>query len=288
MKLIRFGKKGEEKSGVVIDEVRYDVSESGIIYDENFFADDEKKTQLLEYVTENKAQLKIVSNDERLGPPMVRPGKIVCVGLNFEDHVKETGLEQQPEPIMFLKANQSFCGPEDGIMQPFGSIKMDWETELAVIIGKKASNVTEEEAMDHVYGYALMNDISERHFQTDRGGTWDKGKGCDTFAPVGPWIVTKDEVEDVDNVGLWLKLNGEMMQDGNTRDFINRIPKLISYLSQFLSLMPGDILSTGSPAGSGMGKEPQIWLKPGDVIEYGGDFLGKTTQTILPYSKDLD
>ena len=228
MKLIRFGKIGEEKSGVVIDEIRYDVSASGIVYDEDFFGSEEKTAALKKYIKENRNSLTVVSNEERLGPPMVRPGKIVCVGLNFEDHVKETGLEQQPEPIMFLKANQSFCGPQDGIMQPNGSTKMDWETELAVIIGKKANNVSEEEAMDYVYGYALMNDVSERAFQTDRGGTWDKGKGCDTFAPLGPWIVTKDEVEDVDNLGLWLKLNGEMMQDGNTRDFIYRIPKLIA------------------------------------------------------------
>ncbi len=286
MRLIRFGEKDKEKSGVVIDDVRYDVSDSGIVYNEEFFGSDEKKAALEKFVAENKSTLEVVSNDVRLGPPMVRPGKIVCVGLNFEDHVKETGLEQQPEPITFLKANQSFCGPEDGIMQPFGSIKMDWETELAVIIGKKANNVSEEEAMDYVYGYALLNDVSERHFQTDRGGTWDKGKGCDTFAPLGPWIVTKDEVKDTNNIGLWLKLNGEMMQDGNTSDFIYQIPKLIAYLSQFFSFMPGDILSTGSPAGSGMGKEPQIWLKPGDVIEYGGDFLGSTTQTILPFSRD--
>ncbi|WP_395093434.1 fumarylacetoacetate hydrolase family protein [Vaginella massiliensis] len=287
MKLIRFGEKGKEKSGIVIDDVRYDVSASGIEYNEQFFASEALQEELMDYIETNRQDLPIVANEVRLGPPLEKPGKIVCVGLNFEDHVKETGLEQQPEPIMFLKANQSFCGPQDGIMQPFGSLKMDWETELAVIFSKRASNVTEEEAMDYVYGYVLMNDISERHFQTDRGGTWDKGKGCDTFAPVGPWIVTKDEIADINNVGLWLKLNGEMMQDGNTRDFIYRIPKLISYLSQFLSFMPGDILSTGSPAGSGMGKDPQIWLKPGDVIEYGGDYLGSTTQQILAYDKAL-
>ncbi|WP_068595687.1 fumarylacetoacetate hydrolase family protein [Vaginella massiliensis] len=287
MKLIRFGEKGKEKLGIVIDDVRYDVSASGIEYNEQFFASEALQEELMDYIETNRQDLPIVANEVRLGPPLEKPGKIVCVGLNFEDHVKETGLEQQPEPIMFLKANQSFCGPQDGIMQPFGSLKMDWETELAVIFSKRASNVTEEEAMDYVYGYVLMNDISERHFQTDRGGTWDKGKGCDTFAPVGPWIVTKDEIADINNVGLWLKLNGEMMQDGNTRDFIYRIPKLISYLSQFLSFMPGDILSTGSPAGSGMGKDPQIWLKPGDVIEYGGDYLGSTTQQILAYDKAL-
>ena len=216
----------------------------------------------------------------------VQSGKIVCVGLNFDDHVKETGLEQQAEPIMFIKANQSFNGPEDGIMQPNGSTKMDWETELCIVIGKKANNVTEEEAMNHVYGYALINDISERAFQTERGGTWDKGKGCDTFAPIGPYIATQDEIEDVNNLRVWLKLNGELMQDGNTSDFIYRIPKLISYLSQFMSFLPGDIISTGSPAGSGMGKTPQRWLQPGDVIEYGIEGLGSTTQTILPFEKN--
>lgn len=286
MKIFRFGPKGQEKSGVIINDKKYDVSASGIIYDEDFFGNTEKQTQLENYITENANQLTEVADDVRIGTPLTRPGKIVCVGLNFEDHVKETGLEQQPEPIMFIKANQSFNGPQDGIMHPNGSTKMDWETELCLIIGKKANNVSEEEAMDYVYGYALINDISERAFQTERGGTWDKGKGCDTFAPVGPFIATKEEIEDVDNLRVWLKLNGELMQDGNTKDFIYRIPKLISYLSQFMSFLPGDIISTGSPAGSGMGKEPQIWLKPGDVIEYGIDGLGSTTQEILPFSKD--
>lgn len=184
MKLFRFGPKGQEKSGIIIDDVKYDVSASGIVYDENFFGNQELIDALTNYVEENKTRLSIVSDEERIGAPLVKPGKIVCVGLNFDDHVKETGLEQQAEPIMFMKANQSFNAPQDGIMQPNGSTKMDWETELAIVIGKKANNVTEEEALDHVFGYVLVNDISERAFQTERGGTWDKGKGCDTFAPV--------------------------------------------------------------------------------------------------------
>lgn len=286
MKIFRFGPKGHEKSGIIIDDKKFDVSASGIIYDEDFFGNTEKQTTLQKYIEQNINSLPLVDDKERVGTPLTRPGKIVCVGLNFDDHVKETGLEQQAEPIMFIKANQSFNGPEDGIMQPNGSTKMDWETELCLIIGKKANNVSEEEAMDYVYGYALINDISERAFQTERGGTWDKGKGCDTFAPVGPFIATKDEIEDVNNLRVWLKLNGELMQDGNTSDFIYRIPKLISYLSQFMSFMPGDIISTGSPAGSGMGKTPQVWLKPGDVIEYGIDGLGTTTQTILAFNKN--
>ncbi|WP_313580200.1 fumarylacetoacetate hydrolase family protein [Chishuiella sp.] len=286
MKIFRFGPKGQEKSGIIIDDKKFDVSGSGIIYDEDFFGNIEKQETLEKYIEQNANNLPIVDDSVRIGAPLTRPGKIVCVGLNFDDHVKETGLEQQPEPIMFIKANQSFSGPEDGIMQPNGATKLDWETELCFIIGKKANNVTEEEAMDHVYGFALMNDVTERAFQTERGGTWDKGKGCDTFAPVGPFIATKEEIKNVDNLRIWLKLNGELMQDGTTQDFIYRIPKLISYLSQFMSFLPGDIISTGSPAGSGMGKTPQIWLKPGDVIEYGIEGLGSTTQKILPFERN--
>ncbi|WP_313376027.1 fumarylacetoacetate hydrolase family protein [Chishuiella sp.] len=286
MKIFRFGPKGQEKSGIIIDDKKFDVSGSGIIYDEDFFGNIEKQETLEKYIEQNANNLPIVEDSVRIGAPLTRPGKIVCVGLNFDDHVKETGLQQQPEPIMFIKANQSFSGPEDGIMQPNGATKLDWETELCFIIGKKANNVTEEEAMDHVYGFALMNDVTERAFQTERGGTWDKGKGCDTFAPVGPFIATKEEIKDVDNLRIWLKLNGELMQDGTTQDFIYRIPKLISYLSQFMSFLPGDIISTGSPAGSGMGKTPQIWLQPGDVIEYGIEGLGSTTQKILPFEKN--
>ena len=286
MKIFRFGPKGQEKSGIIIDDKKFDVSASGIVYDEDFFGNTKKQETLQQYIDQNINSLPLVEDNVRTGTPLTRPGKIVCVGLNFDDHVKETGLEQQAEPIMFIKANQSFNGPEDGIMQPNGSTKMDWETELCIVIGKKANNVTEEEAMNHVYGYALINDISERAFQTERGGTWDKGKGCDTFAPIGPYIATQDEIEDVNNLRVWLKLNGELMQDGNTSDFIYRIPKLISYLSQFMSFLPGDIISTGSPAGSGMGKTPQRWLQPGDVIEYGIEGLGSTTQTILPFEKN--
>ena len=286
MKIFRFGPKGQEKSGIIIDDKKFDVSASGIVYDEDFFGNDEQHIALQKYVEQNINSLPLVDDNVRVGAPLTRPGKIVCVGLNFDDHVKETGLEQQAEPIMFIKANQSFNGPQDGIMQPNGSTKMDWETELCIVIGKKANNVTEEEAMDHVFGYALINDISERTFQTERGGTWDKGKGCDTFAPIGPYIATKEEIADVNDLRIWLKLNGELMQDGNTSDFIYQIPKLISYLSQFMSFLPGDIISTGSPAGSGMGKTPQVWLKPGDVIEYGIEGLGSTTQTILPFAKN--
>ena len=286
MKIFRFGPKGQEKSGIIIDDKKFDVSASGIVYDEDFFGNYEQHIALQKYVDQNINSLPLVDDSVRVGAPLTRPGKIVCVGLNFDDHVKETGLEQQAEPIMFIKANQSFNGPQDGIMQPNGSTKMDWETELCIVIGKKANNVTEEEAMNHVYGYALINDISERAFQTERGGTWDKGKGCDTFAPIGPYIATKEEIADVNNLRIWLKLNGELMQDGSTSDFIYQIPKLISYLSQFMSFLPGDIISTGSPAGSGMGKTPQVWLKPGDVIEYGIEGLGSTTQTILPFAKN--
>lgn len=285
MRLLRFGAVGKEKPGVLIDETRYDVSGLGEDYTNDFFANNGLK-RLRNFVKDHQSELPIISPETRLGVPLANPSKILCVGLNFEDHVKETGLEQAHEPILFLKAISALTGPADGITIPKGSTQTDWETELAIVIGKKATYIREEDAEEYIAGYVLHNDVSERTFQTKRGGTWDKGKGCDTFAPVGPYLVTKEEIKDVNNMRIWLKRNGELMQNGNTKDFIYKIPKLLAYMSQFFSLNPGDIISTGSPAGAGMGKHPQVFLKPGDIIEYGIEGLGQTTQVLHAYAPE--
>lgn len=284
MKIFRYGARGSEKEGVILNEKKYDVSEGNFQYNRDFFANTANLEKLQAYVAQNSENLREIDANERIGTPLEAPSKILCVGLNFDDHVKETNLQQAAEPIVFMKSVSAFNGPFDGITLPKNSVKSDWETELAIVIGKKASYVSEEEALDYVFGYVLHNDLTEREFQIERGGTWDKGKGCDTFAPIGPFIATKDEIQDVDNMRIWLKLNGELMQDGNTSDFIYRVPKLISYLSQFMSLIPGDIISTGSPAGSGMGKSPQRFLRDGDVIEYGIEGLGSGKQLVSAYT----
>ncbi|QES89269.1 fumarylacetoacetate hydrolase family protein [Rhizosphaericola mali] len=282
MKLFRFGNIGEEKAGVLIDGKKYDVSTFGEEFDKKFLSNGGKE-RLEKFIAENKSTLKEIDDNVRIGVPCADPAKIVCVGLNYADHVKETGLKQENEPILFLKAISSLTGPFDGVTIPKDSHKTDWETELAVVIGKKANYVTEEDAEDYIWGYVLHNDISERGFQTERGGTWDKGKGCDTFAPIGPYLVSKDEIPDSNNLKVWLKLNGTLVQDGTTQDFIYKIPKLIAYISQFMSLNPGDIISTGSPAGVGMGMNPQRFLRDGDVIEYGIDGLGEARQEFKAY-----
>jgi 2-keto-4-pentenoate hydratase/2-oxohepta-3-ene-1,7-dioic acid hydratase in catechol pathway len=220
-----------------------------------------------------------------LAAPFQRPSKIVCIGLNYADHAKETGATPPTEPVIFLKATSSMVGPNDPIVIPKDSAKTDWEVELAVVIGKKASYVEEAEAMDYVAGYCLHNDVSEREYQLERGGTWDKGKGCDSFAPIGPFLATKDEISDVDNLRLWLKLNGKTMQDGTTANLIFKIPFLISYVSRFMTLLPGDVISTGTPAGVGLGMNPTIYLKAGDVVELGIEGLGEARQEVVAYAK---
>lgn len=285
MQLFRYGQKGLEKPGIVINDKKYDLSGFGEDFDNSFLSEGGLE-KLKNYVAANKEKLQEIKEDERLGVPLVNPQKIVCVGLNYVDHVKETGLKQENEPILFLKAISALTGPNDGIIIPKDSLKTDWETELAIVIGKKAAYVREEDAEDYIWGYVLHNDVSERAFQTERGGTWDKGKGCDTFAPIGPFIVPKEDIADPNNLNVWLKLNGELVQNGNTRDFINKIPKLIAYISQFMSLNPGDIISTGSPAGVGMGMNPQRFLRPGDIIEYGIDGLGIGKQILSAYSNE--
>jgi len=284
MKLIRFGQPGQEKPGVILNDQQYDVSAFGEDYTEAFFANN-GLGRLAEFVAANEGKLPSVAADERLGSPIARPSKIVCVGLNYADHAKETGATPPAEPVLFFKSTTALVGPNDAIVIPKNSTKTDWEVELAVVVGKKASYVEEAEAHEYIAGYALHNDVSEREFQLERSGTWDKGKGCDTFAPVGPFLATPDEIGDVDNLRLWLSVNGKMMQDGTTANLIFKIPFLISYISQFMTLLPGDIISTGTPAGVGLGFNPPVYLKPGDVVELGIDGLGTSRQELKAYVK---
>jgi len=280
MKLIRFGGPGKEKTGVVIHHKNLDASAFGEDYNERFF-ETGGLARLKKFVDENK--LPEVAEGTRLGCPLARPSKLVCIGLNYADHAKETNATPPSEPVIFMKSTTAIVGPDDDIVIPKNSKKTDWEVELAVVIGKKASYVTEADAMDYVAGYLLHNDVSEREFQIERGGQWVKGKSCDTFAPIGPFFATKDEIPDPHNLRLWLKVNGQTMQDGNTANFIFKIPKLVSYTSQFMTLLPGDILSTGTPAGVGLGMKPNVYLKPGDVIDLGIDGLGQARQSLRAY-----
>ena len=282
MKLIRFGKEGKEKPGIHLEGKNYDLSAFIEDYDESFF--EQNGLQKLEGIV-NEEKLPLIEDGQRIGSPIVRPSKILCIGLNYAKHAKETGAAIPTEPILFMKSTSSLTGPFDNIIIPKNSEKTDWEVELGVVIGKKASYVSEAEAMDYVAGYVLHNDVSERAFQLERGGTWDKGKGCDSFAPLGPWLVTKDEIPNPHKLRLWLSLNGKMMQDSNTDDLIFNIPQLISYSSQFMTLLPGDVISTGTPAGVGLGFSPNIYLKPGDVVELGIDGLGSSKQTAIAYQK---
>ncbi|PRY11637.1 2-keto-4-pentenoate hydratase/2-oxohepta-3-ene-1,7-dioic acid hydratase in catechol pathway [Pontibacter ummariensis] len=284
MKLIRYGEPNKEKTGVIMNDVLYDTSAFGEDYNEQFFETD-GLARLQQFLAEREGKLEKVPENTRLGSPVARPSKIVCIGLNYADHAKETGAALPPEPVIFMKSTSSLVGPNDEIMLPKGSVKTDWEVELAFVMGKRASYVEEAEAMDYVAGYCLHNDVSEREFQLERNGTWDKGKGCDTFAPLGPFLATTDEVEDVDNLRLWLKVNGETMQDGTTANFIFKIPYLVSYVSQFMTLLPGDVISTGTPAGVGLGMKPPLYLKTGDVVELGIDGLGTSRQQVKAYAK---
>ncbi|HLT92989.1 MAG TPA: fumarylacetoacetate hydrolase family protein [Membranihabitans sp.] len=280
MKLIRFGNPGEEKPGILLGDKRFDVSHLVRDFNMDFFGGNgvENLRREIEGTT-----LPEVDDKERWGIPLSRPGKIVCIGLNFADHAAESGMEKPREPVIFFKATSSMVGPYDDVIIPKGSEKTDWEVELAVVIGKKASYVEESDALEHVAGYVLHNDVSERAFQIERGGQWVKGKSCDTFAPVGPWITTPDEIEDVNNLRMWLTLNGKKVQDGNSSNLIFKIPFLIHYLSQFMTLEPGDIISTGTPAGVGLGMNPPTYLKPGDVMELGIDGLGTSRQQVKAY-----
>ena len=287
MKLIRFGRPGLEKPGVILpDGRRVDVSGFGCDFDELFFGSNGLE-RLADWLKLEGASAPEVGADVRLGPPVARPGKIVCIGLNFRDHAAESMMRLPEEPVIFFKATSALAGPDDEVIIPRGSDKTDWEVELAVVIGKKASYVEEADAMEHVAGYVLHNDYSERAFQLERGGQWVKGKSCDTFAPLGPYIATRDEIPDVHNLRMWLKVNGQTMQDGTSADMVFRIPTLVSHLSQFMTLRPGDIISTGPPAGVGLGQKPPLYLKDGDVVELGIEGLGSSRQRLRAYgSKD--
>ena len=285
MKLIRFGDPGQEKPGLQLDdETKIDVSGFGEDFDENFFGTDGVK-RLGEWLRSNQASCPLVGDDVRLGAPLVRPSKIVCVGLNYAQHAAESGMEVPKEPVLFFKATSAIVGPNDDLIIPKGSEKTDWEVELAVVIGKKASYVDKENALDHVAGYVLHNDYSERAFQLERSGQWVKGKSCDTFAPIGPFIATPDEIDDPNNLNLWLKLNGETMQNSSTSDFIFNIQEVVSHISQFMTLLPGDIISTGTPFGVGLGLNPPTYLKPGDVVELGIEGLGTSKQTCKAFNQ---
>jgi 2,4-didehydro-3-deoxy-L-rhamnonate hydrolase len=284
MKLIRFGKSGQEKPGVVLpDGKRIDTSAFGEDYNEQFFTND-GIARLAAWLKINQSTCPAVDPSERLGAPLARPSKIVCIGLNYVDHAKETGAAIPSEPIVFFKSTTAIVGPNDQLVIPKNSVKTDWEVELAVVIGKKATYVEEKDANDHIAGYLLHNDYSERAFQLERNGQWVKGKSCDTFAPLGPWLATADEIADIHNVRLWLTVNGKTLQDGNTSNLIFKIPFLVSYLSQFMTLLPGDIISTGTPAGVGLGQKPEpFYVKPGDIIELGIDGLGSSKQVAAAY-----
>lgn len=284
MKLIRWINGNKTSTGIIIDDEYFDTSSFGEDYNEQFFEND-GLDRLQKFLESGKAQLPKLSKDIRLASPVARPSKIVCIGLNYADHAKETNAQIPKEPIIFFKSTTALIGPNDDVIIPKNSNKTDWEVELAVVIGKRTSYVEESDALSYVAGYCLHNDLSEREFQLERGGQWVKGKSCDTFAPVGPFLATKDEIGDVNNLKLWLKLNGQTMQDGTTANLIFKIPFLISYLSQFMTLLPGDIISTGTPAGVGLGMNPQVFLKPGDVMELGIDGLGTSKQNVKAYEQ---
>jgi len=283
MKLIRFGSINEEKPGLLLaDGSKLDVSAFVHDYDEAFFGTN-GIAKLSEWLENNQENCPKVDDDIRLGPPLSRPSKIVCVGLNYAKHAAESGMDIPEEPVLFFKASSAIVGPNDPIIIPKNSEKTDWEVELAVVIGKKASYVSEADALNHVAGYVLHNDVSERAFQLERSGQWVKGKSCDTFAPIGPFIATPDEIGDPNNLNLWLKLNGEEMQNSSTSDFIFNIQHVVSYISQFMTLLPGDIISTGTPFGVGLGLTPPRYLKGGDVVELGIEGLGVSKQTCIAY-----
>ncbi len=276
MKLVRYGAAGAEKPGLV--------DRNGAIRDLSAHVSDIAGAAIDPQALETLAavdpeSLPLVDGDPRLGPCVAGTGKFICIGLNYSDHAAETGATVPSEPIIFMKATSAISGPNDDLIIPRGSEKTDWEVELGIVIGRTAKYVSEADALDYVAGYCTIHDVSERAFQIERQGQWTKGKSCDTFGPTGPWLVTKDEVPDPQNLSMWLKVNGETMQDGSTKTMVYGVAHLVSYLSQFMSLQPGDIISTGTPPGVGMGMKPPRYLKPGDVIELGIDGLGTQKQT---------
>lgn len=278
MKLLRYGEKGAEKPGLLDND--------GVIRDLSSLVTDIDGSSLSDAVLENlRAQdtsaLPVVEGSPRLGACVNHVGKFVCIGLNYADHAAESGMALPEEPVIFFKATSAITGPNDQVEIPRGSVKSDWEVELGVVIGKEAKYVSEEDALDHVAGYCVVNDLSERDFQLHRSGQWVKGKSADTFGPIGPWLVTRDEVEDPQNLAMYLEVNGHRYQDGSTKTMHFGVATVVSHLSQFMSLQPGDIISTGTPPGVGMGQNPQTYLKPGDVMELGIEGLGVQKQHVV-------
>jgi len=284
MKLLRYGPKGQEKPGTL--------DADGRIRDLSGVIADITPAQLVGDALEalkaiDPATLPLVEGEPRYGVPVNGSRKFIAIGLNFADHAAESNLPIPEEPVMFTKAISCLNGPNDDVVIPRGSLKTDWEVELGVVIGKTASYVTREEALDHVAGYVLINDVSERAFQVERGPTWDKGKGCDTFGPVGPWLVTTDEVGDVQNLDMWLEVNGKRVQTGNTKTMIFTVAEIVSYLSEFMTLEPGDLITTGTPPGVGLGQKPEPWyLKAGDTVRLGIEKLGEQGQTFVAWKPE--
>ncbi|MGZ3272128.1 MAG: fumarylacetoacetate hydrolase family protein [Caulobacteraceae bacterium] len=282
MKLVRWGAPGAEKPGLV--DAHGAVRDlSGVFFDIDAAVLSPEGLSRLAQV--NPADLPLAPTGARLGCPVAFVSKLICVGLNYADHAKESGNPIPDEPVLFLKATSAIGGPNDDIVIPRGSVKTDWEVELGVIIGKRASYVDESEALDYVAGYCVCNDVSEREFQIERGGTWDKGKGCDSFGPLGPWLVTKDEVADPQALGMWLEVNGRRFQDGSTKTMIFSVAHLVSYISRFMTLLPGDVISTGTPPGVGLGQKPPLFLKPGDMVRLGIEGLGEQQQTCRAWTR---
>jgi 2,4-didehydro-3-deoxy-L-rhamnonate hydrolase len=280
MKLLRYGPAGQERPSLLDADNRIrDLS--GHIRD--IGPEAVTTSGLAALARLDPASLPLVQGSPRLGVPVANVGKFIAIGLNYADHAAESNLPIPKEPVVFTKATSSLTGPNDQVMLPQGSVKSDWEVELGIIIGKRAAYVAPEVVLDHVAGYCVVNDVSEREYQIERGGSWDKGKGCDTFGPVGPWLVTKDEVPDPQTLGMWLDVNGQRMQTGNTKTMIFSVVDIVSYVSRFMTLLPGDIITTGTPPGVGMGKKPPIFLKPGDVMALGIDGLGEQRQEVIAW-----
>jgi 2-keto-4-pentenoate hydratase/2-oxohepta-3-ene-1,7-dioic acid hydratase in catechol pathway len=283
MKLIRFGEPGNESPGLIMEDAsRLDVSAFIPDYDEAFFTND-GVSRLNHWLRENAASAPRIAQSVRLGSPISRPSKIVCIGLNFRDHARESKMEIPEEPVIFFKASSSLVGPNDDLVMPKNARKVDWEVELAVVMEKKCNYIEPEQALEYVAGYVLHNDYSERVFQLERGGQWVKGKSADTFAPLGPFLATRDEIPDTSKLGMWLKVNGEFRQRSSTAEMVFDVPTLISYVSQFMTLLPGDIISTGTPAGVGLGMKPQQYLQVGDIVELGIDRLGVSRQKVVAW-----
>ena len=285
MKLIRFGDRGKEKPGLLLDDGScVDVSAAVTDYNEEFFATDGLE-RLRRWVEKNTGSLPRVGSSVRLGASVCRPSKIVCIGLNYRDHAAETGQEVPKEPVIFFKASSSLSGPNDNVVMPKGSTKLDWEVELAFVIGKEARCVAKRDALDHVAGYVLHNDYSERAFQLERGGQWVKGKSADTFAPLGPFLATRDEIPDPGHLDLWLKVNGVTRQKSNTEQMVFGVADLVAYVSQFMTLLPGDVISTGTPPGVALGMKSPVYLKPGDVVALGIQGLGESQQEVVAHQE---